>query len=207
MTMFSNSATEVEPALGLDVELQLLVVGDRPRADAADRGLHVLRLDRLDDVAGGQAEAGQPVGLHPGAHRVVLRTPQRGVADAGRALDLVEQVDGDVVGDEQRVVGLLRRVDRDHAEQRRGLLLDGDALALHVLRQLGQRHLHAVVDVDGVDVGIGAELERHEQRVAAVVAADALHVDHLVDADRPAPRSAGRRWRRPRRRRRPDSWW
>ena len=31
--------------------------------------------------------------------------------------------------------------------------------------------------------GIGAELERDLQRVAAVVAADALHVDHLVDAD------------------------
>ena len=77
MTMFSNSSAEVEPALGLDVELQLLVVGDRPRADAADRGLHVLRLDRVDDVAGGQVEAGQPVGPDPGAHRVVLRAPQR----------------------------------------------------------------------------------------------------------------------------------
>ena len=86
--------------LCLHVELQLLVVRDRPRADAADRRLHVLRLDRLDDVAGGQIEAGQPVGAHPGPHRIVLRPPQRGIADAGRALDLVEQIDRDVVRDE-----------------------------------------------------------------------------------------------------------
>ena len=33
-----------QPPLGLDVELQLLIVGNRPRADPADRGLHVLRL-------------------------------------------------------------------------------------------------------------------------------------------------------------------
>ena len=80
-------------------------------------------------------------------------------------------------------MGLLRRIDRDDAEQRGRLLLHRDALPLHLLRQLGERDLHAVVDVDGVDVGIGAELERHQQRIAAVIAADALHVDHLVDAD------------------------
>ena len=172
-----------EAALGLDVELQLLIVGNRPGADAADRGLDVLRLDRADDVAGGQVEAGQPIGAHPGAHGVILRAPDRGVADAGRALDLVEQIDGDVIGKEQRIVGVLGRIDRDDAEQRRRFLLYRDALALHVRRQLRQRHLDPVVDVDGVDVGIGAELERRGQRVAAVVAARALHVDHLVDAD------------------------
>ena len=76
-----------------------------------------------------------------------------------------------------------RRIDRDDAEQRRRLLLDRHALALHVGRQARQRDLDAVVDVDGIDVGIGAELERGGERIAAVVAADALHVDHLVDAD------------------------
>jgi hypothetical protein len=63
------------------------------------------------------------------------------------------------------------------------MLLHRQTLLANILRQLGQRDLHAVVDVDRVDVGVGAKLERHLQRVAAVVAADALHVDHLVDAD------------------------
>src|SRR6202043_635522 len=40
-----------ETSLRLDVELQLLVVGNGARADAADRGLGVLRLNRSDDVA------------------------------------------------------------------------------------------------------------------------------------------------------------
>ena len=172
-----------EAALGLDIELQLLIVGDRAGADAADRGLDILRLDRADDVAGGEIEPGQPVGAHPGAHRVILRAPNGRVADAGRAFDLIEQIDGHVIGEEQRIVRVLGRIDRDDAEQRRGFLFDRDALALHVRRQLRQRHLDPVVDVDGVDVGIGAELERSGQRVAAIVAARALHVDHLVDAD------------------------
>src|SRR5262249_47469710 len=34
-----------------------------------------------------------------------------------------------------------------------------------------------------IDVRIGAELEGRGERVAAVVAAHALHVDHLVDTD------------------------
>jgi hypothetical protein len=172
-----------QPTLGLDVELELLVVGNGARADAPDRGLDVLRLDGVDDVAGGQVEPGELVGADPGAHRIVLRTPQCGVAHARRALDLVEHVDGDVIRQVELVVRVLGRVERDHAEQRRRLLLDRDALALHVLRQARQRHLDAVVDVDGVGVGIGAEVERDGERVAAVVAAHALHVDRLVDAD------------------------
>ena len=58
-----------------------------------------------------------------------------------------------------------------------------EALLLDFLRQLRQRRLHAVVDVDGVDVGVGAEREADGENVAAVVAAGRLHVQHLVDAD------------------------
>ena len=76
-----------------------------------------------------------------------------------------------------------RRIDRDDAEQSRRLLLNRHALLLHILRQLRKRHLNAVVHVDGVDVGVGAKLERDGQRVAAIVAADALHVDRFIDAD------------------------
>ena len=149
-----------QPALGLDVELELLVVRDRPRADPADRRLDVLRLDRVDDVAGGQAEPGEPIGSNPGPHRIVLRAVERRVADAGRALDRVEHVDGDVVRQKELVVRVLGRVERDDAEQGRRLLLHRNALALNLLRQARQRNLHPIVDIDGVDVRIGAEPER-----------------------------------------------
>src|SRR6202008_857881 len=76
-----------------------------------------------------------------------------------------------------------RRVEDDGAEERGRLLFYADALALNFLRQAGERNLHPVVDVDSVNVGIGTELKRYRQRVAAVVAAPAFHVHQLVDAD------------------------
>ena len=78
---------------------------------------------------------------------------------------------------------MLRRGHRNDAKQRGRFLLDGDPLPLHLIRQARQRDLHAVVDIDGIDIGVGAELERADQSVAAIVTADAFHVDHLVDAD------------------------
>ena len=182
--MLSNSSTEVSRPLVWMLSCKLLIVGDRPRADAPDRGLDVLRLDRVDDVAGGQIEAGQPVGPHPGAHGVVLRAPQCRIADAGRALDLVEQVDGDVVRDEQRIVGVLGRIDGDDAEQGRRLLLDGDALALHVRAAgLDSATCTRLLTLTVLMSGSVPSSNDTVKRIAAVVAADALHVDHLVDAD------------------------
>ena len=149
-----------ETALGLDVELDLLIVVDGPRADAADRRLRVLRLDRGDDVGDREPEAGQAVGLQPDAHRVVLRPEQLRIADAGRRANRIDEIDRRVIADEQRVVGLLRRIEADDTEQGGGLLLHRHALRAHLGRQFRQRDLHAVIDVDGVDVGIGAEFER-----------------------------------------------
>src|SRR6516165_3606802 len=77
----------------------------------------------------------------------------------------------------------LRRIERNDAEQGGRFLLDGDALALHLRRQVGQRHLDAIIDVDGVDIRIGTQFERSRKSVTAVVAARALHVNHLVNAD------------------------
>jgi hypothetical protein len=71
-----------EPPLGLHVELQLLVVGYRPGADATDGGLDVLRPDGIDDVAGGEPQPGQAIGPHPGPHGVVLRAPKRRISHA-----------------------------------------------------------------------------------------------------------------------------
>ncbi len=54
---------------------------------------------------------------------------------------------------------------------------------LHLLRQLRQRGLHPIVDVDRIGIGVGPRQEADGQVVAAVIAARRLHVDHLVDAD------------------------
>ena len=181
--MLPNWVGGGQPALGLHVELELLVVADRPGADAADRRLHALGADGGDDVGGRQIEAGEPLRIEPDPHRVVQFREQAGLTDARGARNRVEHVDDGVVGDEQRILLAVGAVEHDELQDRRGFLLHDQALLLHLGRQLRQRGLNAVVDVDGVDVGIGAERERNGERVAAVVAAGRLHVQHLVDAD------------------------
>ena len=181
--MLPNCVDGRQPALGLHVELELLVVADRPGADAADRRLHALRADRCDDVRRRQIEAGQALRVEPDPHRIVQLGEQRGLADARRARNRIQHVDDGVVGDEKRILRAVVAVEHDELQHGRGFLLHDEALRLHLRRQLGERALHAVVDVDGVDVGVGAERERNGQRVAAVIAAGRLHVEHLVDAD------------------------
>ena len=181
--MLPNCSGGDQAALGLHVELELRRIAGRPRADAAHRRLHVLLLDRGDDVGRRQVQADQPVHVEPDAHRVVEPAEQQRIAHARRARQPVEHVDGDVVADEQRVLLAALAVELQELQDRRGALAHRQAVALHLGRQLGQRLLHAVVDVDRVDVGVGAQLEADGQGVAAVVAAVGLHVDHLVDAD------------------------
>ena len=144
--------------------------------------LHVLAAQRIRDVGRREPERRQAVGIEPDAHAVVERAEQVGVADAGHPLDVVEDVDGGVVAQEQRVVATVGRVDRQHLKDRRRLLLDGHALPADLLGQLRQRQRDPVLHVDCVDVGIGADGEADRQGVAAVVARGRLHVERLVDA-------------------------
>ena len=71
--------------------------------------------------------------------------------------------------------------------------------------RLRERGLHAVVDVDRVDVGVGAEREGDGQAVAAVVAARSTSCRASGRRRRPGLRAAARRSLRPPRPRRPDS--
>ena len=130
-----------------------------------------------------QPEARHAVGVEPHRHAVVGRREQRDVADAGDALELVDDVDGRVVGEKELVVAAVRRRQRDDLQQRRRLLLDADALRLDLGGQLRLGEADAVLHLDGVEIGIGADREGDGERVAAVVAAGRLHVEHLVDAD------------------------
>ena len=169
--------------LRLHVHLELLVVAHGARADAPHRRLHVLRLDGVDDVGRRQVEAGEPLRIEPDAHGVVELAEQQRLADARHAGQLIENVDRSVAGDEDRRELGVVAIEGHETQHGRGALQHREALELHLLRQLRRRALDAIVDVDRVDVGVGAGLEADGQIVAAVVAARRLHVDHLVDAD------------------------
>ncbi len=88
-------------ALRLHVQLELLVAGDGAGADAADRRLHVLRLDGVDDIGGSEVEAGQPLGIEPDPHGIGELAEQQHLADARHARQLVEDVDRGIPRDEQ----------------------------------------------------------------------------------------------------------
>jgi hypothetical protein len=62
-----------QAALGLDADLKLLVGQRRLRTDASDRGLDVLALQSVGDIARHQTEIRQPLAVEPDLHAVVGR--------------------------------------------------------------------------------------------------------------------------------------
>ena len=170
-----------QPAADLDPVLELLVGGRRKLSDLTGRGLDVLLLDRRQDVAGGDAEAGHPVGLEPHPHPE-LGAEQGDVADPLDPLDRLDDVDRRVVGQKQRVVGPLRRMDGDVHQGVGGALLGRQAGRQHLLRQLGVGLGGAVLDLDRGDVGVGLEVEGDIEGVLAVFGRGRAHVQHLFDA-------------------------
>ncbi len=125
-----------QPALRLDRVGVLGAAGGRRTADLTGRGQLVLRVDRVDDVGDGEAEAPDPIGTQPDPHRVVAAAEQVDLADARNARDRVVDVDRRVVRQEVVVVGAVRRLHRDDQEWKRQRLLHRDAVVLHRLRHL-----------------------------------------------------------------------
>src|SRR4029077_213724 len=125
-----------EPPLSLDVQLELLVLPDRARADAADRRLHVLRLDRADEVRRRQLQIVKALGVEPDAHRIVERTEDARLPDPGHSREHVDDVDDRVVGNKERILLTVLAVEGPELQDRRRFLLNCEALQLYLLRQL-----------------------------------------------------------------------
>ena len=180
--MASNSSGRDSRPLVLMVIWTCCSWRGRRRAHPAQRRLDVLALHRRDDVVRRQIELGQPVGVEPDPQRIVERPEQADLPDALDPRQRVDDVDGRVVAEINGVVGILRRVDGDDLQQRGGFLADGQARARDFLGKLRRGEAGAVLHVDGVDVGIGAQRERDVEGVAAVGTAGGLIVERVVDA-------------------------
>ena len=171
---------------------QAALRGDLPRhahagghglsAHAARRELGVLIPQGGGDVLGRDPELAHHVGLEPHPHGIVLRREVFGIAHAGKAFQLVDDVQQCVVAEINGVVPLIRRGQEDDLEHGGRLFEHRDAHALHFLRKLRQRELNPVVHVDGRLVRIRAHIEGHGQAHASGPRADRVHVDHVVDA-------------------------
>ena len=131
-----------------------------PRRPCRRRTARSARAPRAATSAGVRLYCGELVGPEPDAHRIVRGAEERSVADARHAPQLVEHVQQRVVADVDRVVAAVRRRQGDHLQDRGRALLHRHALAAAPRRgSSGSGALHAVVDVDGGLVGVGADLE------------------------------------------------
>ena len=92
-----------QPAHGLHVQLQDRVRIQRLRAHGPDGGLHVLRLQRADDIGRRQAKRGQLVDIEIHVHGELVQREDGGIAHIRDALDRIEKVDVGEVG--QRLAG------------------------------------------------------------------------------------------------------
>ena len=134
------------------------------------------------DVVRGHAERLQAVGIEPDPHRIVAAAEHDDRADAVDAGQRVLDLERGVVGDEQRVARLVGRQHvHDHHQVGRGLG-DGDADVAHVGRQARQRGRDAVLHLHLRDIEVGAEIEGHADREAAVAVRVRRHVEHVLDA-------------------------
>ena len=86
-----------EPAGGVHRILKIGPGRDRGLADGTRWVLTILRLDGCREVGRGQAQRRHLRGIDPYAHPVVLAGREARLADAGKAGNPVEQIDGDEV--------------------------------------------------------------------------------------------------------------
>ena len=172
----------VEAAGDVEGVLKSLRVRRRRHAELAGGDLLVLALERVDDVLGRERTRIKLVGIEPNPHRILAGPEDIDLAHARQARELRLQRDGRVIGEEQAVIALVRRDQRDELQNGRRFLLHRHALRLYRLRQLRERAGDAVLHQNLREVDVHSDLEGDDQRVAAVGGAPGLHVDHAVDA-------------------------
>ena len=123
----------VELAVHVDRILERLPLRHRRQADLAGAGRAALQVDGVDHVLRHQPARLQLLRIEPDADGVLAGAEHGDAADAVEAGDLVEQVDGGVVRQEQAVVAPVGRGERDDLEDRGRLLVGLHALLLHGL--------------------------------------------------------------------------
>ena len=152
------------------------------RADAARGGLDVLRLHRVGNVRGGNAESGHAERVQPDAHGVFLQRHHFGGRHAVQTRDGVLHVHVDVVVQLHHVQRRFVRGEGVHGEDVVAALLDGDAELRHVGRQLRFGALDGVLQVHHGDIGVRAALECHSTRIGTGVAACRGEIQQVVHA-------------------------
>jgi hypothetical protein len=106
-----------EAAESLDVQLEGAGPGYRRLVEHAGGDLDVLRLERGDDLAGGEVARRRALGIEPDAHGVVAGAEHPHVADAVEAGQHVLDLQRGVVGDVELVARCVGRAEVDDHHQ------------------------------------------------------------------------------------------
>ncbi len=172
-----------ESALGADRVLKGgRALRDRLCANDAGGDLHILLLDRLDNILRGQSARGNLVRIKPEAHRIFSRPEDIDIADAVDPSELIANLEERVIAGEDRIERSIGRNQvHDHGDIGR-LLFRRHADALHLGRQRGNGDGHTILHEHLRRIEIGAELESDVQRHVAVARALRRHVEHVLDA-------------------------
>ena len=172
----------VEASLGANGVGEFLAGGHRLCAYLAGRVDGVLCLDRVDDLGDGDPHTRQGIGIDPDAHGVFTRAVDVDLADAIELRHGIEDIDVGVVGQEERVIGVVRRIKRKERHRTGGGLTNRDAEIPDRRRQLrfGFGVAHLGEDLIGIWVGLHGkiDLENHDP----VVRVGRIHVIHAFDA-------------------------
>jgi hypothetical protein len=179
---FPELGRVTQPPDRVDLHLEGCSRRRRRLADLARRDLDVLLRNRVLDVDRRDAEIGEFVGIEPDAHRIAPLAEDLDVADAGKPLQGIDDLQIGVVAERDRVDGPVRRGQIDDEDEVRILLLDRDAGLIDDGRQRGSSLRHAVLNVDRGNAERIADIEGDRDVGRAVVRARRRHVCHALDA-------------------------
>src|SRR5262249_47904625 len=144
-----------EAAWFLRGERDGLPLGDRRLSDLPGPDRRLGLADRLSDISGGQLACRELLGVEPDAQGIVLLPETGDLADAGKAKQLVLDLDAGVVAQVEVVAAPVRRGQPDEEEDTGQLLLDRYPVSLDLVRKARQGagdallHQHAsLVEID-----------------------------------------------------------
>ena len=166
----------------LDIQLKGAEARGRRLIEDARGDLDILRLERRDDLAGGQVARRDLVGIEPDPHRIIARAEDPHVADAVEPRQHVLHLKRRVVRDVELVARPVGRTEVDHHQHVGRVLLYRDAEPPHLFGQFRLGYRDAVLDEDLRDVEVGAEREGDGELQIAVGGRLAVHIEHVLDA-------------------------
>ena len=170
-----------QAANGADTHLVHLLRLDGRLADLSGSHLHVLFLERGQNVGGRQSPAGHAHGVEPEAHGIFAFAEDDDVSHSGDAFQGVTDVHVHVIANEEAGIFAVAGVDARPQYKSGGRFGDGDAGGFYFIGKAAESGIDAILDIDGSEIDIASNVEGDGNIAGTVVAAGGGHVFHAFD--------------------------